>query len=136
MSKMTDEEWANVTKRLFASGGLREYIDELLASRAQVCSEHPISDKNRMLLYRAYDDGDGNTVTLRPREDGYFIGTFDGYEAVTATEIDGVLYSICSHSGGGAVTVLVGEEIVQNMTGVTFSSKSEAKAYIRGLAAK
>jgi hypothetical protein len=96
-----------------------------------------IRDANRLLIYRAYDDGDGNTLNLEPSEhQGWFVGTYDEQLLLEATEVDGTLYSICAQSGGGLSAVLVGTEIVDNSAGVIFSTTAEARAYIQGLTAR
>lgn len=96
-----------------------------------------IRDANRALIYRAYDDGDGNTLSLEPSEhQGWFVGTYDDQLLLEGTEVDGTLYSICAQSGGGMVAVLVGTEIVDNSAGAIFSSTAEARAYIQGLTAR
>lgn len=96
-----------------------------------------ITDSNRLLIYRAYDDGDGNTITLEPSDkDNWFVGTYDGYLVMEGIEVDGTLYSVCPQSGGGLVAVLVGDEIVSNSVGAVFGSAPEARAYVQGLTAK
>lgn len=103
----------------------------------ETTTPYTLSDANRMLLYRAYDDGDGSTVTIQAGStDDYFVGMYEDMEVMEGVQIDGTLYSICPQSGGGLVTVLVGEEIVQNVVGPTFSSFPEARAYIKGLTTK
>lgn len=101
-------------------------------------SDLGISDANRMLIYRAYDDGDGNTLTLEPtgEPEGWFVGKWDGDPVMEGVERNGTLYSVCPMSGGGLVAVLVGRQIVQNEIGVTFTSTAEARAYVQGLTAK
>jgi hypothetical protein len=96
-----------------------------------------IRDANRLLIYRAYDDGDGNTLDLEPSEhEGWFVGTYDGQLLLEGTEVDGTLYSVCAQSGGGLVAVLVGTEIVDNSAGAIFSTAAEARAYVQGLTAR
>jgi hypothetical protein len=46
------------------------------------------------------------------------------------------LYSIVYASGGGLVSVIVGDGIVTNEMGVAFHGISEAKAYVKGLTSK
>lgn len=95
-----------------------------------------VTDSNRLLIYRAYDDGDGNTLNIEPGEkDGWFIGTYDGDTVMEGIEADGMLFSICPQSGGGRVAVLIGREIEQNVIGTVFSSTAEARAYVQGLIA-
>lgn len=110
-------------------------------STVSVQSQDPkpfqIRDMNRALLYRAYDDGDGNTLTLEDGHDaGWFVGTYDGQRVMEGVEVDGMLYSICAQSGGGQVAVLVGRELIDNEIGVTFHSSAEARAYVLGLTAR
>lgn len=95
-----------------------------------------LRDVNRLLIYRAYDDGDGNTVSLEPNGDGWFVGKWDGDPVMEGVEVNGTLYSICPQSGGGQVAVLVGRQIVENEIGITFSSTEDAKAYVQGLTTK
>lgn len=102
----------------------------------QTVNDLGISDANRMLLYRAYDDGDGNTISLQPDGDGWFIGTWDGHPVVEGVEVDGTLYSVVPQSGNGMVSVLVGKQIVDNYVGPIFTSTAEARAYVQGLTAK
>lgn len=103
----------------------------------EIAPPYVLSDANRMLLYRAYDDGDGSTITIQAGStDDYFVGMYEDEKMMEGVQIDGTLYSICLQSGDGLVTVLVGEEIVQNVVGPTFRSWSEARAYIKGLTTK
>lgn len=96
-----------------------------------------IKDANRAILYRAYDDGDGNTISLvSSRYEGWFVGTWDGDPVMEGTEIKGTLYSICPQGSTGTVAVMVGREIEKNVVGPTFDSKAEARAYIQGLTAR
>lgn len=96
-----------------------------------------LRDANRLLIYRAYDDGDGNTVSLEPNGGGgWFIGKWDGEPVMEGVEVNGTLYSICPQSGGGTVAVLVGSQIVENEIGVVFPSTEDAKEYVQGLTAK
>lgn len=133
MGEMTEEEWNKVQGAL-VHGGLRAIIDEMIRSRMP--DNAPISDVNRMLLYRAYDDGDGNTISLVPGEiEGYFSGMWEDEEVVCGIEIAGVLYSICRLSATD-FAVYVGSEIVENAAGAVFRTVAEAKAYILGLTAK
>lgn len=137
MSKITDEEWTEVVDSL-VRGGLRDTIDALIRERV---SGNPLPTwmnlNNLLLLYRAYDDGDGNTVKIRKSStEGYFEGEYDGEYVMEGTVIDGVLYSICPQSSGGTVAVLVGDELIKNFMGVPFPTIPEARSYIQGLAAK
>ena len=104
----------------------------------QTVSDLGISDANRMLIYRAYDDGDGNTVTLEPtgEPEGWFVGTHEGEPVMEGVEVDGRLYSVVPQSGGGLVAVLVGRQIVNNEIGAVFTSTAEARAYVQGLTAR
>ena len=96
-----------------------------------------LRDHNRALIYRAYDDGDGNTISLESNGGGdWFVGTWEGEPVMEGIEVSGTLYSVVPQSGGGLVAVLVGRELEDNEIGVTFSSAPEAKAYIQGLTAK
>jgi hypothetical protein len=96
-----------------------------------------INDSNRLLIYRAYDDGDGNTVSLVPSEhEGWFVGVYDGHEVMYGTEINGTLYSVCPSSGNGVVSVLVGTALVENSLGRVFSSVAEAREHVQGLRQK
>ena len=96
-----------------------------------------IRDANRAILYRAYDDGDGNTISLVPsHHGGWFVGTWDGDPVMEGIEVEGTLYSVVPQSGNGTVSVLVGQEIEENVVGPIFDSKAEARAYIQGLTAK
>lgn len=129
MMQMTDDEWARVQKALVV-GGLRETIDEIISTRPSLRAE------NLRWLTIAYDDGDGNTITLGPSDDPpWFVGMYGDHEVLLGCEIDGTLYSIIHLSGRGLVSVLVGDEIVNNETGAVFSTVPEAKAYVKGLTA-
>lgn len=93
-----------------------------------------ISDVNRHLIYKAYDNGDGDTITLKSTGDGdWFVGTWEDYSVMEGIEVDGILYSVIPQSGGGLVAVLVGRQIVENEIGVIFHSTAEARAYVQGL---
>lgn len=145
MSVMTEEEWARVQATL-VRGGLRQEIDRILIHRVnEVRGNLPsftISDANRSLIFRAYDDGDGGNVTLKGAEtEGWFIGVYDTggpdeCEVMEGAQIDGVLYCICPQSGGGLVSVVVGEELIENVVGPTFHTQAEARAYIQGRTTK
>lgn len=112
--------------------------EELIAQHEgdQTVSDLGISDANRMLLYRAYDDGEGNTINLKPDGDGWFLGLWSDDPVMEGTEIDGTLYSIVPMSGNGIVSVLVGRQIVDNHVGPVFTTSAEARAYVQGLTAK
>lgn len=137
MSGMTEQEWAEVQAAL-VKGGLRECIDSLLHARSGGNVFTGISDRNRAILYRAYDDGEGRTIHLVPHatEANWFSGVWGDEDVMEGVEIEGTLYSVCPHSGGGLATVLIGTEIEENVVGPTFHSYPEARAYIRGLTAK
>lgn len=136
MTSMTDEEWKGVQEALVV-GGLYECINNLLASRFRQPCLVSISDANRWILDQAYDDGDGNTITLEPTDDGpWFAGVYDGDEVMLGMEHDGTLYSVVSLSGGGLVAVIVGNGLIENEMGVAFHGAAEAKAYVKGLTAK
>lgn len=130
MARMTEHEWAGV-QRALCEGGLREYLDNLLNRRAP--AEVQVNDKNRQMMYQAYDDGSGNTVTLVVGEEGWFSGTYDDFEVFQAKEHEGTLYCIVHASGGGLVSVIVGSGLIENEMGITFHGMSEAKAYVLGL---
>lgn len=97
--------------------------------------EPALSDVNRRILYDAYDDGDGNTITLSPSSEhpGYFVGRYLGERILDCTEHEGVLYSLVGGTHSGVYTVLVGEELTENALGEEFWSLSEARAYVLGL---
>lgn len=140
MSEMTEEEWVEVQEAL-VRGGIRECINSIIHRRAGFDEPDEmiirINNVNRMLLYRAYDDGSGGTVVIVPSQvNGYFEGHYDGEYVMEGTEVNGTLFCICPQSGGGTVSVLVATEIVDNAAGTPFDSIPEARAYIRGLTAK
>jgi len=133
---MTNEEWTAVQEAL-VKGGLRECIDTIIANRFRLDLVVPISDENRRIIERAYDDGDGGGITLVPTDDPpWFSGSYDDSEVMLGLEHDGTLYSITSLSGGGLVAVITGHGLVDNEMGVAFRSAAEAKAYVKGLTAK
>ena len=133
---MTNEEWAAVQEAL-VKGGLRECINGLLANRFQHTCPVVISDENRRIIERAYDDGDGGGVTLVPTSDHpWFSGMYEDSEVMLGLEHNGTLYSITTLSGGGLVAVITGQGLVNNEVGVAFHGVSEAKAYVKGLTAK
>jgi len=128
---VTDEEWNNVQKALVV-GGLRACIDDILASHAR--NHRLLSDPNRRIIERAYDDGDGNTVTLVPTDDHpWFAGMWEDHEVMQGVEHDGTLYSVVALGGEGFVSVVVGRGLVDNTIGVVFNGTAEAKAYVQGL---
>lgn len=132
MTPVTDKEWNRVTEAL-VTGGLRQCIDDILAARASV----RVSPRNRRIIEKAWDDGDGNTLTLVPTDDPpWFAGEYEGTELMLGIEHNGTLYSIVYASGGGLVSVIVGDGILQNEMGVAFHGVQEAKAYVKGLLAK
>lgn len=96
-----------------------------------------LSDANRKIIEEAYDDGDGNTVTLSPSDDPpWFVGTYQDWEIYLGMEHQGVLYSIVHASGGGSCAVITGRGLLDNELGITFLGVDEAKAYVKGLTAK
>ncbi len=130
MTPVTDQEWNRVTRAL-VSGGLRECINDIIAARSR------LSDENRRLVEQAWDDGNGGNVTLVPTDDPpWFVGMYEDSEVMLCTEHNGTLYSIVYASGGGLVSVIVGDGIVTNEMGVAFHGISEAKAYVKGLTSK
>jgi len=136
VTSMTDEEWKAVQEALVV-GGLQECINNILASRFKDPCSVTVSDENRWILDQAYDDGDGSTITLVPTDDRpWFAGMYDGSEVMLGMEHHGTLYSIVSLSGGGLVSVIVGQGLIENEMGVAFHGVVEAKAYVKGLTAK
>lgn len=128
MSRMTEEEWAEV-QRALCVGELRATIDNLIASRVPV-KIHP---NNLRLMEQAWDDGTGSTVRLIAGEDApWFIGLYEDSEVCEGLEHREVLYVAVYQSGGGLVSVIVGEGLVSNEAGTTFKNMGEAKAYIQG----
>ena len=123
-----------VTK-IHAAYGLT-LTDTTVARNAE--GEVTLSDTNRALLDRAYDDGVGGTFSLIPSDiPGYFEGHYDGDYVMEATEVNGILYSVCSNSGGGMVSVLVGNQICSTHNpALAFQSIDGARTYIQGLAAQ
>ena len=118
-------------------GGFQIWKPKTFDSTFTPAPSFKLSDANRMLVYRAYDDGDGNTVAIQPSSTpGYFVGVYDDTVVMSGIEIDGKLYSICPQSGGGSVSVLIGDEIVQNGIGSIFDSWVEAYTYVKGLTAR
>lgn len=140
MNVISDEEWAEVSAAL-VRGGLRQVIERIVIAHENDVRGEPaqvqIGEKNRAIVYRAYDDGDGHTVTLEPTDDHpWFRGVYDGSEVMLGCEYGTTLYSIVYASGGGLVSVIVGEGLVDNDAGTTFHSVPEAKAYVKGLASR
>lgn len=136
MTSMTDEEWEGVQKALVV-GGLRAYINDLLASRSRQLPPVVISDRNRRIIEQAYDDGSGNGITLVPTDDPpWFAGMYEGSEMMQGMEHNGTLFSVASLSGGGLVSVIVGHGLVENEIGVVFPNVVGAKEYVKGLTAK
>jgi len=130
MTPMTDEEWQRVTDAL-VRGGLRDVIDSLLTTRPF------LSEENRKIIDRAYDDGDGHGITLVPTDDPpWFAGMYEDSEVMLGMEHRGILYSIVHGSGGGVSSVIVGEGLVENEIGVAFYSVNAAKAHVKDLTAK
>ena len=91
-----------------------------------------LSDTNRALLLRAYDDGEGGTVSFKPSDvAGYFQVMYDGDQIMEGTEVNGTLYSICPQSGGGMVALLVGDEIANvDLPGRAFPNAEGARQWI------
>jgi len=131
---VTDEEWNNVQKALVV-GGLRACIDDILASHVR--DHRLLSDANRRIIEQAYDDGDGNSITLVPTDDHpWFAGMWEDHEVMQGVEHDGTLYSVAALGGGGLVSVIVGRGLVENEIGAVFPSIRRAKAYVQGLISK
>jgi hypothetical protein len=128
MTSMTEAEWTSVQNALCV-GGLRECIDGLLATRVPV-RIHP---RNRRIMEEAFDDGDKTVILVASSEPPWsFLGMFEDCHVCDGLEHDGVLYVAVPQSGGGLVSVFVGEELRENNAGVTFLNMGEAKAYIQG----
>ena len=96
-----------------------------------------ISDKNRLMLLEAYDDGDGNTIDITPSEEKpWFVGSYEGEVLLEGVEHNGVLYVVIIAQYGVRRTVVTeGEALVHGM-GIVFDSVPDAKAYVKGLIAK
>lgn len=136
MTSLSDEEWKAVQEALVV-GGLYECINNILASRFRQPCPVSISDVNRRIIEQAYDDGEGNTVTLVATHDcPWFTGMWEDHEVMQGMEHNGTLYSVVSLSGGGLVSVIVGRGLIDNEMGVAFHDVVEAKAYVKGLTAK
>ena len=140
MNIVTDEEWAEVDAAL-VKGGLRHVIERIVIAHENEVRGEPvpvrISEKNRAVVYRAYDDGGGSSVTLARTDDPpWFAGMYEDHEAMLGAEINGVLYSIVHLSGGGLVSVIIGEGLVNNEAGEVFRNVGEAKAYVKGLTSR
>lgn len=127
MTRMTEAEWRSVQTALCA-GGLRECIDNFIVSRVPV-EIHP---KNLQLMEEAWDDGDITVRLIAGEVPPWFIGMYEDFEACEGLEHREVLYVAVYQSGGGLVSVIVGEGLVKNDGGVTFRNMAEAKAYIQG----
>lgn len=100
-----------------------------------------LSDTNRYLIYRAFDDGVGGGIhnIVPADEPGYFsCRDEDGIEWMEGTEVDGVLYSIVPESGGGLISVYVGEQLAgDGMSSVrTVNSVDAARTHIAEISAK
>lgn len=105
--------------------------------QSNVAPSVALNDENRGMVREAYDAGDGVSLVLEPTEDHpWFTGLYEGCEVMLGLEHEGVLYSIVYASGGGLVSVIVGDGLVTNDAGVTFRNVGEAKAYVKGLTAK
>jgi len=127
MTPMTEEEWQRVQEAL-VRGGLRAVIDDILMSRPH------LSEENRRIIEKAYDDGDGNGIALVLTDDPqWFAGMYEGSEVMQGTEHNGLLYSIVHASGGGLVSVIVGNGLITNEVGVAFDSVNAAKAHVKDL---
>jgi hypothetical protein len=134
---MTEEEWKDVQEALVV-GGLRERIDGIIAARFHDKTPPPValSAKNRKIIERAYDDGEGHGITLVPTEDPpWFAGVYEDSELMLGLEHDGLLYSIVYASGGGLMSVITGSGLLNNEMGIAFHGVAEAKAYVQGLTA-
>lgn len=137
MTSMTDEEWKDVQEALVV-GGLRECIDNIISRRFQD-SPPPvlISDENRKIITKAYDDGEGHGITLVPTDDPpWFAGVYEDSELMLGLEHNGTLYSVVYASGGGLVSVITGRGLLDNEMGIAFHGVGEAKAYVKGLTTK
>lgn len=135
MTHITDEEWVRVQEAL-VKGGLRECIDDIVASRCPDGFEPVLSAENRLIIAKAYDDGDGNTITLVSTDDPpWFAGLYEDQEVMLGLDHRGTLHSIVPLSGGGLVSVIVGRGLIDNDTGIVFQNVGEAKAYVKGLTA-
>ena len=132
MTPVTEREWNRVQEAL-VKGGLRDVLNEILAARYDIL----LSPSNRRIIEQAWDDGDGNTITLVPTDDPpWFAGMCEDSELMLGMEHEGTLYSIVYASGGGLVSVIAGDGLINNEMGVVFHGMNEAKAYVKGLAAK
>lgn len=130
MTQITDEEWERIQEAL-VKGGLRDVIEDIVSLRPSLRAE------NLRLINVAYDDGDGRSVTLARTDDPpWFAGMYGDHEAMLGAEINGVLYSIIHLSGGGLVSVIIGEGLVENEAGEVFHNVGEAKAYVKGLTSR
>lgn len=96
-----------------------------------------LSERNRWVIERAYDDGDGGGITLVPTDDPpWFAGMYEDSELYLGMEHEGTLYSIVHLSGGGLCSVIVGRGLLENEIGPAFHGVEDAKAYVKGLTAK
>lgn len=130
MTQITDGEWARIQEAL-VKGGLRECIEDILSTRPSLRAE------NLRIIDKAYDDGSGHNITLARTDDPpWFVGMYDDHEVMLGCEINGVLYSIVHLSGGGLVSVIIGEGLVENEAGEVFHNVGEAKAYVKGLTSR
>lgn len=129
MTQMTDDEWERVQEALL-KGGLRECINNLLTSRV------PLNIENRRLIEQAYDDGDGNGISLTMTGDPpWFAGMYEDQEVMLGLEHNGTLFSVVHASGGATVSVVVGYGLIRNEIGVVFPDVVGAKEYVKGLTA-
>lgn len=95
-----------------------------------------LSKKNRKIIERAFDDGEGHGVTLVPTDDyPWFAGVYEGSQLYLGMEHEGTLYSIVHASGGGLCSVIIGRGLLENEMGVALHGIEQAKAYVQGLTA-
>lgn len=136
MATLTDREWNRVQEAL-VRGGLRETIEDIVSSRSPEVPQVMLSDWNRRIIERAYDDGDGNIINLVPTDDPpWFAGMWEDQEVMLGMEHNGTLYSVVHASGGGLVSVIVGRGLIENEMGIAFHGVEIAKAYVKGLTAE
>lgn len=130
MKPMTEEEWRRIQEAL-VRGGLRDVIDDMLSGRPH------LSESNRKIIEQAYDDGEGSTLSLVLTDDPpWFAGMWQDQEVMQGMEHRGTLYSIVHASGGGLVSVIIGEGLITNEIGVTFNGVNAAKAHVKDLTVK
>jgi len=130
MKPLTEEEWQRIQEAL-VRGGLRDVIDDMLAGRPH------LSEYNRKIIEQAYDDGMGSTISLVLTDDPpWFAGMWEDQELMLGMEHRGRLYSIVHASGGGLVSVVIGDGLITNEMGATFDGVNAAKAHVKDLTAK